>query len=208
MDEPNGYLIDATKHLELEGTHLVLEDVSFRGKEPARKGLKRFSEHIRERYTELSEPRETPLPPYSRESGYLRRAAYAFTRFVEDEGGLRALSKFVEAQNLGWTSKRGPTVDENPFHWILAAVFPDNMLKKVKGDEAPMFPQERNHMARQLLYAERHNVPTEYLIGFLYQSGKPSEIARKLREDLREPWADAAKLAGARKRRKKRTFVK
>ena len=42
--------------------------------------------------------------------------------------------------------------------------------------------QERAQMAKELLYADRHNVPPEYLCGFLYQSGGRKKLDEKLNE--------------------------
>ena len=65
----------------------------------------------------------------------------------------------------------------NPFKLGLLAMFSDESLKR----------SDRHVFGNQMLYAYFHDVPPEFLNGFLAVSGGPGVIARKLKEDFVEP---------------------
>jgi len=64
-----------------------------------------------------------------------------------------------------------PTVDENPFYWVLRYFFTDIP------DDMPV--QIRNRTAKQLNYAYRHRIPPYLLVGFLYILKDPENISKK-----------------------------
>ena len=87
----------------------------------------------------------------------------------------------------------GPLYEENPFHWGLLALFGKSKL---------LTRDERRLFAAEMLYAHRHDVPPEYLLGFVYQVGKQAEnMYEKVRSDKREPWFDQQTNVGAGARR-------
>ena len=65
----------------------------------------------------------------------------------------------------------------NPFKLGLLAMFSDESLKR----------SDRHVFGNQMLYAYQHDVPAEFLNGFLAVSGGPGVIARKLKEGFVEP---------------------
>lgn len=69
---------------------------------------------------------------------------------------------------------------ENPFYWALAALVAENQLEIEK--------RFISRFACQMKYADRHQVPTEYLIGFIYQVGGIERIRNKLNRNEFEDW--------------------
>jgi hypothetical protein len=128
------------------------------------------------------------LIPYERADSYLKREVYKFVCFFLEkrkEGILQDILQ--EARYCRWPTS--PTFRNNPFHWAFLA------LREPADDK--LKPRHAHHVTRpmvsrygrQLLYAWRHRVPPEYLIGFLYQSGSPDVVYEKAgRADAFEPW--------------------
>lgn len=65
------------------------------------------------------------------------------------------------------------TFNKNKFYWGLLAIDP-------KG--AYILDPQLSKYAKEMIYAWKHLVPPEYLIGFLLQSGNISSLRAKLRE--------------------------
>ena len=65
-------------------------------------------------------------------------------------------------------------------------VFHD-LLMSVYDDDSQIDRRERWQYAQELEYARRHHVPPELLCGFLLQSGRQSEVRKKLKEGYIEP---------------------
>ncbi|HEY6814895.1 MAG TPA: hypothetical protein VI168_05085 [Croceibacterium sp.] len=67
----------------------------------------------------------------------------------------------------------------NEFHWGLLAIDPHGEVLDAK---------RLSLLARQLTYADLHDVPAHFLIGFLYQSGPSVSVEKTLNAGTREPW--------------------
>lgn len=77
---------------------------------------------------------------------------------------------------------RAPAFALNPFHWAFSA------LSAGKSWELPRDKVFR--FGRHLSYARQHHVPEEFLVGFLYQAGTPSEVEKKAGDGATEIWRD------------------
>ena len=112
--------------------------------------------------------------PWNDEYGYLKRATYRIVRhFNAAPVGKLAIQEIVR----DWDRiPRKPTYDENPFHWGLLGLHPheSDWLSK----------QARGRFARELLLADRADVPELYLIGFIYQLGRQGG---EVHEHVRKP---------------------
>ena len=73
-----------------------------------------------------------------------------------------------------------PDVEPKTFHALLMCVYKDD-------DDKGLSRKERWDMAKELSYAYRHDVPPKLLTGFLLQSGKRSEIPKKLKDGYIDP---------------------
>lgn len=117
--------------------------------------------------------------PNNNPRALIKREVYRFVlelrernreRYLED-----VISVALEKLPVGIVFK------ENPFHWALAGVRAtnDDLLTR----------NEVMRFGRQLIYAERHGVRPELLVGFVYQCGGPDIISEKAsRPDCREEW--------------------
>ena len=117
------------------------------------------------------------LSPQTSRNGEFLRAVYALVLSYRDCGKLEIIKKLVEKD--GNAPARGPTFEENPFHWALLSVFSE------QGDGPDR--RERSLFAYQMLYADRHKVPPHLLIGFIYQCGKQTPISQRLKQGEIEP---------------------
>lgn len=186
-------------HLEYEDSTPRLEDLDIRAG-GAMRVLKKHAQHIRMRYVEKLEKAEkeksvktrktkkADLPPYETANGYLKRAVYAFTQYLIKSKRIRIIERAIDQAAYFGKNPRSPDIRVNPFYWVLVLMFPNDELKLVAGDDGPMFQQDRNRLGLQLLYAHIHNVPPEYLVGFLNQSGGPKRILARLKACQPEPW--------------------
>jgi hypothetical protein len=118
-------------------------------------------------------------PPFDTARGYLKRELYRYVCERLDQKAAVALEWCIEETREGRLPRR-PTFKQNPFHWALLGLQNRPELNLRKG--------EISRFGRQLLYARRHRVPAHFLIGFIYQTGSPALINRKLADDEREPW--------------------
>lgn len=126
---------------------------------------------------------ENPVPydaPYSK----LKRAAY---RLVADYNNndliavlISVLKESVQTQ-ADSKAKIKPSAanDANPFYWALTAVCQADY-------ELPRSTKSR--LAQELQYAHMHDVPPEFLVGFIYQIGPSRGLQEKIDNGLREPW--------------------
>jgi hypothetical protein len=117
------------------------------------------------------------LSPTETASGYLKRSAYTLVRTYLMLELNQVIVRQVEKD--GRVPRRGPTFDQNPFHWGFLSIFVDD--SSISKDERRLF-------ANQLLYAHRHDVPEHFLIGFIYQLGKSQKIFDYVRLGKLESW--------------------
>ncbi|MDO7843769.1 hypothetical protein [Sphingomonas immobilis] len=126
---------------------------------------------------------ETKLTPFEASHSVVKRMAYEFVLQH------RATSKFnwIEAA-ISDDRDEGRTIrtrfDDNHFHHVMFG-----LSKHIHFGNYSITKWNVSRFAKQLLYAERHEVPPEYLVGFLYQSGTISEIEAKVDDpNFREDW--------------------
>jgi hypothetical protein len=129
---------------------------------------------IVERFHELP---KKGLSPYESRWGYFKRESYRLIRSTKSQpGGHNAMKSIVtmEDRDPPRIFYRG-----NEFYYGLIAIDPHHDVLDDK---------RLSLIARQLAYADLHEVPPHYLVGFLYQSGASTEISKKLKARAREPW--------------------
>lgn len=124
------------------------------------------------------------LPPFKSAGGYFRREAYALIR-----EHLNSLQTIKQLARYDMREKRQPTIENNVFYWGLLAVDPAHCAVK---------QADLSLTAMQMLYAHRHGVPPEHLIGFIYQCGSQSHIRKSVRCGL---WEDDFLRLSARSKR-------
>lgn len=115
--------------------------------------------------------------PYEAKGAYFKRKAYQLIRdYLNTPGRSRTIKSLVRR----WGREpRSPPFSQNPFFWGLLAIDP----------QADILTPGRLHIySLQMLYAHRHDVPTQFLIGFLHQSGNPGDLSHKVTGNLREDW--------------------
>jgi hypothetical protein len=123
---------------------------------------------------------------YFSEDSCWKRNVYTFVLHNTDNAASTySLKRYTEELILGRVGGRlpnTPTFESNPFHWVLSALAADNAWE-VKRSKVFRY-------GRHLLYAREHQVPEQFLIGFLYQAGTPSEVERKAGRHATEAWRD------------------
>lgn len=119
----------------------------------------------------------TPPSPFDSRSGRLRRFIYNLVLELKAEKKLSVIRSIVYSLDYEPTKVN---FSKNPFYWALYAA---------KGDgEVEITEKEMSRFATQMIYAERHNVPPELLIGFVYQQGNDQALAEKVRRGTSEGW--------------------
>ena len=113
--------------------------------------------------------------PYSRPIGEFKRKAYHLIREVLANGPNMIISIHRDLDII----HDGPSITANPFYWGLLAMDEDH--EKFTKHQLGLF-------SRQMLYANRHDVPPCLLVGFLYQSGMASKISEHTALNAVELW--------------------
>jgi hypothetical protein len=131
------------------------------------------------------------VDPYSHADSYLKRAVYAFVRGILDQRKEGFLEDAILEERFPYRPK--VSFRENPFHW---AFFGLRKPERDKEEHADLITRnEVMRYGRQLVYAHRHNVPTNLLVGFIYQSGGPDFVSRKALDPARrEGWFTQSSL--------------
>lgn len=136
-----------------------------------------FTERANQIVTAFRNAPKKGTTPFDSRWGTFRRDAYRLIRTTKSSsGGHRVIKSVVR------TFDRVPSkllYNGNEFNWGLRAIDPD---------EDVMDEKRLSLLALQLTYADIHEVPAHYLVGFLYQSGSSASTSRKLKAGLREPW--------------------
>lgn len=118
--------------------------------------------------------------PYDASYSKLKRMVY---RLVADciKNDLIAVLKESVRTQAGNKTKIKPSAanDANPFYWALTAVCQADC-------ELPRSTKSR--FAQELQYAYMHNVPPEFLVGFIYQIGSSRGLQVKIDNGQKEPW--------------------
>lgn len=110
------------------------------------------------------------LTPFERPEAILKRYVYRFVREHLEAGDGAKLEYLLGYKRSAEQRAHRIAFEANPFHWALSAI--PSQLSELK---RPALTK----VGRQLLYAHRHDIDPDLLIGFLYQSGDPDEISRK-----------------------------
>lgn len=108
-------------------------------------------------------------------NAWFKRNAYAFLRSYIETNLTDLFRKIAKHDRR--PSRLVEEAMNNPFKLGLLAMFSDDSLKR----------SDRHVFGNQMLYAYLHDVPPEFLNGFLAVSGGPATIARKLKVDSVEP---------------------
>lgn len=121
------------------------------------------------------------LTPYEKPEAFLKREVYGLVCRYLDAGTEGLLRRAIESEPADFP--QSPSFSENPFHWV---------FQGLRGAESVTLKRYQvSRFGRQLLYARRHRVPPEFLIGFLFQCGSPDAIYKKAGADDVEPWLGA-----------------
>jgi hypothetical protein len=124
-------------------------------------------------------------PPYDKPESVLKREVY---RFVKDNITLKNRSKFEDViLNSSEHSGTLKIIDtEKCYRLIFTALQSKKIRRK---NQFTMKPYQITRYVGQLVYADRHDIVPELLIGFLYQTGSTSEICKKAAEEkVYEDW--------------------
>ena len=126
--------------------------------------------------------KRAPPPPYDTANGYLKREVYRLVRRCITKQVVDLLRELVAKDD----SSPRPTAynEQDPFYW--GFMFVCGMDKRVSR-------QARWRFANELLYAHKHNVPPELLVGFIYQIGKSDGLRERLRNGHMEEWWEERK---------------
>lgn len=115
------------------------------------------------------------LSPYDNRSGTIRRYIYRLVRSYRRSRQLNIIKKVVHSLH---NEPLKVPFNANPFYWALYAAKQD--------DDIDLTDQEVSRYATQMVYADKHRVEPEFLIGFVYQQGNHADLAQKLRDGLTE----------------------
>lgn len=124
-------------------------------------------------------PKDAVQAPYDKPESILKREVY---KFVRDHLTEQNSSRFEDVLDENITNERRLRVEfsANPFHKIFLALRSEGIEIK---------PFEITRYSSQLLYARRHEIVPDMLIGFLYQTGSPDVIReRVMNTKYWEPW--------------------
>ena len=134
--------------------------------------------NLREGKKKRQQPK-TPTPPYDKPNGYLKREVYRLVCDCIADRKVRALQRKVATND----SSPRPSAhnEENPFYWGLLAVCGINDPRVSRNN--------RSKFANELLYAHKHKVPADLLVGFIYQIGSSDGLRQRLVDEQTEEWA-------------------
>lgn len=120
------------------------------------------------------------LDPLDRPEAILKRYVYHFVRKHLAKGNGKKLEHLLWYFRTGEQRAHRIRFEDNPFHWALAAI-PTELSELSR----PALTK----IGRQLLYADRHDIEPDLLIGFILQTGDPDAISKKAKyPDKREDW--------------------
>lgn len=141
-------------------------------------GILKYSEAWREGSWDVA---EGSVPsPYDQPNSKLKRNVYRLVRYCLKYDLLDLLKESVEFQLEG-KSRVKPSLQNaaNPFYWGLSAVCgADNKLPRTN----------KSRFAQELQYANMHDVPPEFLVGFIYQIGSSKDLQRKIDNKEMQSW--------------------
>lgn len=112
-------------------------------------------------------------------TSWFKRNLYRLIKAYVDAGDQSVL--LAIAKRSGRAQVGLHQIAENPFKLALFGMWSDN---------ASLTRQQQRVFGEQMLYAYRHDVPPEHLIGFIRVAGNYNVISQKLRDGAREPGFD------------------
>lgn len=117
-------------------------------------------------------------PPYEQADNCWKREIYHFVCRHLDDGNGKYLNSVIYEVDV---PPRAPRFKENPFHVALYAT------REKISDKDQRWKVSR--YGKQLVYARRHRIPAELLVGFLLQAGTPDQVCGRANDpDAFEPW--------------------
>lgn len=135
-----------------------------------------FAEKIRKKWKAFQDP-DHQVAPYFMRMGYLKRALYGFANACMDQEKSVLLHKVAKSNVRHYRPSK--ELKDNPYFAAICLVL--NGVSK--------FPKNAKHqIPRELAYARKHDVPKEFLIGFLMQSGGYDRLIDNLRTGKMERW--------------------
>ena len=142
--------------------------------------LAKISERLADARWGLDKAAEKLLPPDQKLNSKFRRSVYKLVRDCLDHDLMEVIYDDVKWQYEGQnTFKPLQHNKENPFYWgIWAVLDPDDKIPR----------STRTRFSQELLYAHMHDVPPEYLIGFLHQKGTSTGLQAKIDGKQMQPW--------------------
>lgn len=136
-------------------------------------GFRPLARAILESYESRANAGKRGDRPFDSAEGTLKRECYALIRRYRHKHQHEFLKRVSAYDNRRYDQ---PEYKENPFYWGLLAI--DREVKSIGQGNLSEY-------AGQFLFADKHGVPPEYLIGFIYQSGG-REMRIKIRTDSRD----------------------
>lgn len=136
--------------------------------------------------------RGAKIAPFHRTDSILKRMVYRFVIKYRHTNSYKHIEKAISDDRDSGRALR-ISFEENPFHWILFGLKDHvSILGKFEITKTDI-----TRFSAQLLYADRHKICEDLLIGFLLQSGTLTEVCRKAKDpDCREDWYIAKIKAG------------
>lgn len=134
-------------------------------------------------------PANVSKAPYYSVPNVVKREVYRFVLHARAELNLNLLEDTIDASRVATANEQGKTlrtlkkdIKREPYFWVLMGLYLDCPMANLRKPDVTRFAQHLN-------YADRHDVPVEYLIGFLLQTGSLSDIYRRAQDsDRRETW--------------------
>lgn len=123
----------------------------------------------------VNREKQTGLSPSEAANGFLKRESYRLICHYIEGGAARLFERVIRDNGKALSSV--VRLADNPFHYGLSAMFARSDL---------LSSADRSVYASQMVYAYRHGVPPNLLVGFLYQCGSFSGVRRKLKDGVIE----------------------
>lgn len=132
--------------------------------------------------------KELRRSPFYSTPNVVKRAVYSFIRNEVSKRQLLALEATIDKSRVDNADINAvlrtlrKAIEDEPYFWVLIGLHLDCPAANLRMADVTRFAQHLN-------YADRHDVPPEFLVGFLLQSGSLPEIYRRAKDPThREPW--------------------
>jgi len=143
----------------------------------------------------------TKATPYDQRSAILKRNVYEFVGRWSGHIPPNQIAATIEKYRISIEKQKSSEArvairrmrkpfNGNEFYYVFMGLKSALSFKDNCSDIVYRFDKyDVTRYSYQLHYADRHNVPLEFLIGFLYQSGSIAEVCRKAKDPVkREAW--------------------